>query len=514
MLAARQVEKMLSELLSKLRDKETKYKAGTLEYTMAALMVMSLWVLWGDVCVSLMESVEPSVLPVMLKELKAPNTVVSFYVLTIVNIFAATLCPILSFKSDRYRSKRGRRIPFLSFSAPFIALFMILTGYTFEIGSFLHTNFFPGASERIVTLALLGFLVVGYQFFNMFVLSIYYYLFNDVIPEQFLGRFMAVFKAVGTGAAAVFQFFIFPHVETHGKEIFIGLGIVYFVGFTIMCLKVKEGEYPPPAPIEKRKDTFLASIIASVRTYMKECFCHKFYRYFYISNAAMMVSYTLGPFAFYRNLEVGLTLRDMGTISGISTLVTAFLLIPAGYYVDKRHPVRVGLYAMAVGLILAPLQALFLLRLDHTGVLIVFICTQAIQLPTGIIFQASEFPFMMRVLPRSRFGQFCSANALVRSGVVIVSSMSIGVMMDLLKVYFEKTLGIPGDYYYRLIFLWPLVFVSIALYFRFKLYKMWLKLGGDDNYLPPMYEEEERKYREDMEALRTNGEEKSTEEVT
>ena len=144
----------------------------------------------------------------------------------------------------------------------------------------------------------------------------------------------------------------------------------------------------------------------------------------------------------------------------------------------------------------------------------VFIFTQAIQLPMGIIFQASEYPFMMRVLPRSRFGQFCSANALVRSGVVIVSSISIGVVMDWLKVYCQNTLGLSGDYYYRFIFLWPLVFASIALYFRFKVYRMWLQLGGDDNYLPPMYEEDERKYKEDLEAMRTNGEEKSTEEVT
>ena len=327
----------LSELLSKLRDSKTTYKCGTLEYTMAALMVTSLWILWGDVCVQLMESVEPSVLPIMLKELNASNKIVSIYILTIVHVFAATLCPILSFKSDRYRSKRGRRIPFLIYSAPFIALFMILTGYAFEIGSFLHTNFFPGASERIVTIALLGFLVVGYQFFNMFVLSIYNYLFNDVIPEQFLGRFMGIFKAVGTGAAAVFQFFIFPHVETHGKEIFVGLGILYFVGFMIMCLKVKEGQYPPPPSIEKSKDTFLVSIIASVRTYMKECFCHKFYRYFYISNAAFMVSYTLGAFGLLRNIEVGLTLTDMGRIGGVSTIITAFLLYPAGCYVDRRH---------------------------------------------------------------------------------------------------------------------------------------------------------------------------------
>ena len=227
-----------------------------------------------------------------------------------------------------------------------------------------------------------------------------------------------------------------------------------------------------------------------------------------------MVSYTLGAFSLLRNIEVGLTLQDMGTIGGVSTLLCAIFLIPAGFYVDRRHPVRVGLYAMALGLLLTPLQALFLIRMSHAHVLLLFIFTQGIQLPMGIVFQASEIPFMMRVLPRSRFGQFCSANALVRSGVVIVSSMSIGVMMDLLKVYFEKTLGIPGNYYYRLIFLWPLVFVSIALYFRFKLYRMWLKLGGDDNYLPPMYEEEERKYKEDMAAMNSNNGEKSTEEVT
>ena len=61
------------------------------------------------------------------------------------------------------------------------------------IGQSLHHQFFSKQfSELSVILVVLGIFMVAFQFFNSFITSIYYYLFNDVVPQAFLARFMSL----------------------------------------------------------------------------------------------------------------------------------------------------------------------------------------------------------------------------------------------------------------------------------------------------------------------------------
>ena len=59
--------------------------------------------------------------------------------------------------------------------------FFIMTGQLLGAG---------GLASRIV------------DFANVFVGTIYWYLFNDVVPPQFLGRFWGLFRMVSTGASS------------------------------------------------------------------------------------------------------------------------------------------------------------------------------------------------------------------------------------------------------------------------------------------------------------------------
>jgi hypothetical protein len=75
---------------------------------------------------------------------------------------------------------------------------------------------------------------------------------------------------------------------------------------------------------------------------------------------------------------------------------------------------------------------------------------------------------------------------------MIVAGVICGLFLDGLKGFCQNALHIQGDYYYRLIFVWQILFVAAGVYYRVKLYKLWLKLGGDESYIPPMFEAEEK----------------------
>ena len=86
------------------------WKCGSLVYTKRGLIALFGWLLWGDVCFTLMEAVVPSILPLHFKNLGASNMTIGFVLTTLPGIFNLTVTPWLSFKSDRHRS-RCRRGP-------------------------------------------------------------------------------------------------------------------------------------------------------------------------------------------------------------------------------------------------------------------------------------------------------------------------------------------------------------------------------------------------------------------
>ena len=249
------------------------YHCGTLTYTKVGLAVLFAWLLWGDFCVMLMEAVVPSILPLKLKSLDCPNWLMGVILSTIPSILNITICPYVSFKSDRYRSKWGRRIPFIVCTMPFLCISLMMLGWSDEITGLLQ-KYSPALNQyapATVTIALIMFFMAMFQFFNMFVNSVFWYLFNDVVPPQFLSRFLGLLRVASTVATAFYNYFIFKYAESHMREIFIGAAILYLVGFGLMCAMVKEGEYPP---IEGEQDKDNKGW-GGLKTFFRECFTHK-----------------------------------------------------------------------------------------------------------------------------------------------------------------------------------------------------------------------------------------------
>jgi len=297
------------------------------------------------------------------------------------------------------------------------------------------------------------------------------------VPQKFLARFLSLFRVVGVGSAALFNYFIFQYAETHMRAIFVGCAVIFFIAFTLMCFMVKEGRYPPPPKnIGNRK-----GIVASIQTYFTECFKLPFYWFFFLGNAFWQLAGCINTFSVFMYLSIGLNLVQVGKIVGISTAVSAILLYPAGILADKLHPIRVMIISKIVLTIITPVNVVFLFYdFTHRTAFLVCVVITSITLPLSILYSASSLPMFMRLLPKDRYGQFSSADAMIRAFSMIGGSILAGVFVDIMK-----RIHSGSDFCYRYIPLWTLFFEIISLIFLFLLYRKWKEYGGMKNYVPP-----------------------------
>lgn len=152
------------------------YRVGTLSYTKPKLAVLLFWLLWGDFCYVLMETVTPSIMPLQFKALGASNVTMSLVLSTIPWTMGMILNPVISFKSDRFRSRWGRRIPFIAFSLPFLVLCLVGLGFGHQAGAWIHAwagRWLGGFSANTVALFILAGFFVAFSFFNVFVNSVF-----------------------------------------------------------------------------------------------------------------------------------------------------------------------------------------------------------------------------------------------------------------------------------------------------------------------------------------------------
>jgi MFS family permease len=457
------------------------YHVGTLSYTKRGLIVLFAWMLWGDFCFQLMEMVVPIILPVKLKALGSSNIVIALIMSTLPGILNTTICPWVSFRSDRYRSKWGRRIPFIIFTLPFLTMFLILLGFSEQIGTWVHTIAFAHNgmfSATTVAIVFIGVFMVGFQFFNMFVGSVFWYFFNDVVPERFMGQFLGLFRVVASLAGILFNQFVMKYVETHMTEIFVGAAVLYFVGFGLMCLRVKEGEYPPPPEYVGGKQGFMAGL----KTFFVECFSLRFYWYMFGMTTCLAVAGSAGIFNLFFIKDIGLTLQQYGHIAACAGFISMLLTYPAGLIADKFHPLRVELTVLTVTVLTMPLNLAYLVfNISPEMAYTYYFAVTLITLPASTLFGASQLPTEMRIFPRERFGQFCSAQAMIRSFGTIAGGLIAGGVFDLLKWHYNGS-----DFAYRWLPAWSWLFYTLGLCCLVQVYRSWKRYGGLENYVPPL----------------------------
>ncbi len=455
------------------------YHCGTLTYTKMGLFVLFAWLLWGDFCFTMMEAVVPSILPLKLKDLGCSNWLMGLILTTAPSVLNMTVCPYVSFKSDRYRSKWGRRIPFIIWTMPFLCASLALMGLGDDICGALQRNseFLRQFTPATITIVLIAVFLIMFQFFNMFVGSVFWYLFNDVVPPQFLARFVGLLRIVGTGAGALYNFFIFKFAESHMREIFIGAAVLYLVGFGMACLMIKEGEYPPP---EGESDNSSRGM-KGIKTFFRESFSHKLYWFRFISASFSAFAGAIGIFGIFFNREMGLSLDQIGKLGAIGSIASMAAMYCMSIFVDRWHPLRITVYGALFG-VLGSFMSMVWIFVTIPGNYFFWLNLSNVLIGTflGALVAVATFPSDMRIFPQSRFGQFCSAQAMLQSAFTVIAGILAGLFIDVVR-----NLCHGSNYAYRFIFLWITVFAGISAVFRVMSYIEWHRLGGDKHFHPP-----------------------------
>src|SRR5207302_504646 len=161
-----------------------------------------------------------------------------------------------------------------------------------------------------------------------------------------------------------------------------------------------------------------------------------------------------------------MSLEAYGKVMATRDLVQIAIFLALGPVVDKLHPMRAGLAGFILMFATVVCSFLFIHSAKSFSVWVV------ITFAMVAIYQGATGALGPRLLPRSHYGQFCAASALVfHFGQMLLAPM-LGVLMD--------------NFGNAVVFPWFFCFSAVGIVFLCLLYSDWKKLGGDEGYVPPI----------------------------
>jgi len=441
------------------------YKVGTLTYTKRGLAKVIFWLILGYVFWGIMQIPLSERLPLKLKEALVSDFGISLIVTIIPAVIGFLVAPFICFKSDRHRGKRGRRIPFILLPIPFVLLFLILTAHAPVMGSWIASHLkMQEASKTAVIIGLTAVCMACFEFLNGFASSVFLCLVADVVPGEFLTRFMALSRLAGMLSVLLFYQFFSRMAEKHMTAMAFGVGLLSAVALITLCLRVKEGEYGPPP-----EQPYGGGLTGIARTYYHECLRNSYYVWLFVALALAGLAGCCQYYAvFFYHDGLGLPLNQIGEIEGYSSTLSIVMLIPAAYLCDRLHPLRVFVFSLPAVAAIA-LAGFFCVQ----GSISLLICALLASVPAAATI--GIFPIFAALLPKERFGQFYAAAGMVSTIVLLLGRFG--------GAGAGSFMGWVGNY--RYVYLWSAIMYGGSFIAMLFVYRAWLRHGGMKNYVPP-----------------------------
>lgn len=439
------------------------WRVGTLVYTGSGLVAVFAWLLLGDFAWSMRERSVGPMSQWYLKNLGVSNLIFGLLLTSLPALISLVLGPIISVRSDRHRGRLGRRIPFLLITTPLAVGGIGGLALTPVLATWVH-GLIPEASSTVVALACFTVFWACYEIATIASQSVFGGLINDVVPKELLGRFHGLFRAVSLIDGIIFNYAIMGHVPHHFSLILICVGTFYGIAFTFVCLKVKEGQYPPP--IETA--TVQAQAFQGARQYFRQCFSSPYYLWVFIMLMASGITFSpVNIFSIPYAESLNVSMERYGSCLALTYFVSLCLSYPLGWLADRFHPLRMAL-ATLVGYLLVALWGWFNVQSEQS-----FTTAWVLHGVLSGCYFTSAASLGQRLFPHERYAQFASAAAMVTAPVNMVFAPLVGLIID------------ETGNLYRFTFLMGAILASLALGAGLVVHARFMLLGGPTHYQPP-----------------------------
>ena len=400
-------------------EKKT-WSVGTLVYDRRALTILFVLLLIGDLVWALRARTLGPIAQLLLKNHGSSDFFNALMLSSIPTAMGMIMSPVIGYKSDRYRSKWGRRIPFIMISTPITFVGMIGMAASKYLAGVVQAVF----PSLTIDAAALWVLSITWIIFEVGVLvssAVFNALINDVVPHSLLGRFFGLFRIVSLLVGAGFTYWFFGYAEAHHDVVFAIVAVVYAIGITAMCIFVKEGEYPP---VEQggpgRRSNFAIAF-----EYLKKCSSSSFYWLMFSLIIVMgFVWMPSGTFIALYAKKLGISMDYYGKIVSYSYMTSMVLAYPLGMWVDKFHPLRCCAVVTGIYTVMT-FWAGFGVH-DQTTFAIALYLQNII---AGAYWTVSS-PLQMRLFPRSQFAQYGIVGGTLSSVLHILAYPLLGKLLD------------------------------------------------------------------------------------
>ena len=440
------------------------WTAGTLRYSTAGMVGLFCLLLWGDFAMSMKDRSVGPVFQVVLNKFGASDYLFALLCSSLPSVIGMILGPIVAYRSDRLRSKWGRRIPFVLIPTPFAALSMAGLGFSPVIGADLR-HFLGTWSPELNTCILLtfGFFWVIFEVASVIANAVLGGLINDIVPQAVLGRFFGLFRAVSLVAGMVFNYYWMDEAKTIYLEIFLGMALLFGFGFGLMSLCLREGEYPPPPP--PNSSSGVVGFLHAAKAFFNECYGIPYYRWYFA--AATFAGMAFAPANLY-NIPYAESLHvNYGYCMTLTFFVSLLMAYPLGWLVDCFHPLPIGFFTLYLYMLVTLWSGLYAVEAHAFSVALI-----SHGVISGVYFTATA-SLGQRLFPKASFAQFAAAAG-------ILANLATTLIPPLIGEYLDH-----AGHIYRYVYLMGSGFAAVGCVLLLVVYVKFLKLGGPKNYVAP-----------------------------
>ncbi|HTO04051.1 MAG TPA: MFS transporter [Opitutus sp.] len=281
------------------------------------------------------EAITNNMVPITARHFTDSPLFIAFLV-ALNRFFGFLVQPYVAWKSDRIRTRWGRRRPFLILGLPGTCLALLLLGVMPFI--------FEGESRHALpTLMLLLVANVGLQFFQDVNWGSQEPLYADTFRFQVLGRAVAIRSYAIQFVYFFMNYFAMKWADTHEFIPYLCAAGLVLMSFVMVVWVIKERPFPPPENVVRYNPLAHLGLLFRNADYFKVSLIGAF--------GLMLPAafYLFHPLFVTRTL--GLTKSELGEALAVVPIVALIVSFPTGYLIDRYGPkwiTAAGFFAVAL----------------------------------------------------------------------------------------------------------------------------------------------------------------------